>query len=69
MGRADSYSQIAMPWDADQTFFRRDQDSSFAPRVEVVHKGSIKTFTTQIQSALNLKALLASPALTGTINW
>ena len=29
LGRADRYSRIAMPWDADQMFFRRKQDRSF----------------------------------------
>ena len=36
--------------------------------MEVVHSGNINACTTPIQTALNLKAPLASPAFTGTIS-
>ena len=61
-----------MPWGADQMFFRRQQSNEqgayFTPWVEVVHSGNINAITTPIQTALNLKAPLASPAFTGTIS-
>ena len=41
-----------MPWDTDQMFFRRKQDSNFTPGRQVVHSGNINTF---IQPALNTK--------------
>ena len=56
VGREDRYSQIALPWDADQMFFRRQQSNEqckyFTPWVEVVHSGNISTF---IQPALRTK--------------
>ena len=52
IGWGNRYSQIAMPWDADQMFFRRQQDSTFTPWVEVLHSGNINTF---IQPSLNIK--------------
>ena len=57
-----------MPWDTDQMFFRRKADSSFSNWLEVVHSGNINTFTSGIQTALNLKAPFASPAFTGSIS-
>ena len=61
-----------MPWDADQMFFRRQQSNEqgayFTPWVQVVHSGNINTFTTPTQTALNLKAPLASPAFIGAIS-
>ena len=36
--------------------------------MEVAHSGNINAFTTPIQTALNLKAPLASPAFTGSIS-
>ena len=61
-----------MPWDDDQMFFRWQQSNGqgnyFTPWVEVVHSGSINAFTSGVQTALNLKAPLASPALTGSIS-
>jgi hypothetical protein len=72
IGYDGRYSQIAIPWDADQMFFRRqlsnEQGADFTPWVEVVHSGNINTFTTPIQTALNLKAPLASHAFTGFIS-
>jgi hypothetical protein len=52
IGNDNRCSQIAMPWDTDQMFFRRKQDSSFTPWREVVHSGNINTF---IQPSLNTK--------------
>ena len=70
--REGRYSQIAMPWDADQMLFRRQQSNEqgnyFTPWVEVVHRGNISAFATPIQTALDLKAPLASPAFTGSIS-
>ena len=58
MGREDRHSQIAMPWDADQMFFRRQQshaqDNYFTPWMEVVHSGNIHTFTQPISDATQL---------------
>jgi hypothetical protein len=71
MGREGRYSQIAMPWDADQMFFRRqqsnEQGNNFTPWREVVHSGSINTFTQPALNALALKAPFASPTFTGIV--
>ena len=51
--RGNRYSQIAMPWDADQTFFRSKQDNTFSNWLEVVRGGNANAFTTRIQRQLN----------------
>ena len=66
IGNDNRCSQIAMPWDTDQIFFRGKPDRSFSNWLEVVRSGNINTFTSGIQTALNLKAPLASPAFPGS---
>ena len=47
LGSSNRYSQIAMPWDADQMFFRRKQDTTFTTWREVIHSGNIGAYTQQ----------------------
>ena len=58
-----------MPWDADQMFFRRQQDNNFTQWREVIHSGNISTFTqqgTDALAAVALKAPLDNLTFTGT---
>ena len=52
IGSAGRYSQIAMPFDYDKMFFRRQRNNDFSPWLEVVHSGNINTL---IQPALSTK--------------
>ena len=63
IGSADRYSQIAMPWDTEQMFFRSRANYGnrgvFTQWREVVHSGNINTFAQQgpdSTAALELKA-------------
>jgi hypothetical protein len=59
LGSSNRYSQIAMPWDSDQMFFRRKQDATFTPWREIIHTGNIGAYTQQsadTTAALDLKA-------------
>jgi hypothetical protein len=49
----DRCSQVAIPWDSDKMFFRRQQDSSFTPWREVVRKGNIHTITYTIDQPIH----------------
>ena len=66
LGSSNRYSQIAMPWDADQMFFRRKQDTTFTTWREVIHNGNIGSYTytkTEVNNALALKYSQASGSI------
>ena len=72
IGREGRYSQIAMPWDSDRMFFRRQESNAqgfFTPWREIVHSGNINTFTQMghTLAALALKAPVGNPTCTETV--